>query len=400
MVDTDDIDLIVGPHRPPHVYIHVPFCLSKCSYCDFASIAGADSQTVEAVFAGLRSDIRNCSEWALPGVVETLYVGGGTPTHVARDSIGLVRFAVQHLPLREAAEITVEANPESLSAETAQGFAQAGATRMSLGVQSFDDRVLRILGRPHDAGSARRACEAVSRSGMELSVDLMCGIPKQSMASWQESLDSALRTGARHISVYPLAVEDGTPLAVAIDTGLLDPPDPDTAADMMLLAERVLSDDGFTRYEVASYARPGAESLHNTAYWTGGEYLGMGPSAHGMLDSATALALGLTGPGDVSAARVRYSEAEDIDSWLTGPRIREIELLSAEETRREDVMLGLRLTRGVEVSSVRAAGLAETLEGLAADGLVTLDEEHGRWMTTRRGWLLGNEVFRRVWTAD
>jgi oxygen-independent coproporphyrinogen-3 oxidase len=399
MSDTDDIDLIAGPHRPPHVYIHVPFCLSKCSYCDFASIAGAESETVEAVFAGLRSDIRRCSEWALPGLVETVYLGGGTPTQVAENSIGLVRFAVEHLPLREAAEITVEANPESLSPETAEEFSRAGATRMSVGVQSFDDRVLRILGRPHDADAARHACQAVVRTGMELSIDLMCGIPKQSMASWQESLDAALRTGARHISVYPLAVEEGTLLAVAVDTGLLEAPDPDIAADMMLLAERVLSGDAFKRYEVANYARPGAESRHNTAYWTGREYLGIGPSAHGMFDVSTARALGMIDAGETEAFRVRYSETEDIDAWLTGPRVREIELLTVEETLREDVMLGLRLTRGVAVSSVRAAGLAETLEGLATDGLVTLDGEPARWVTTRRGWLLGNEVFRRVWTG-
>ena len=396
----DDIDLIAGPHRPPHVYIHVPFCRSKCSYCDFASVAGAGSDTVEAVFAGLRSDIRRCAEWALPGLVETVYVGGGTPTHVAEHTVRLVGFALEQLPLHGPVEVTVEANPESLSFEIAGELARAGASRISVGVQSFDDRVLRLLGRPHSADEAEDACRSVVRSGLELSLDLMCGVPGQTLSSWQDSIDRALRTGARHVSVYPLAVEPGTALAVAVDTELVEAPDPDVAADMMLMAEEVLGRAGLARYEVANYAVPGAESRHNTAYWTGREYVGIGPAAHGMLDAATARALGMLETADADVARVRYAETGDIESWLTAARTRDVETLTVLETQREDVMLGLRLSRGVRDAEVRDAGLAETMRALVADGLVQLDDETVRWRVTTKGWLLGNEVFGRVWTAE
>jgi len=263
-----------------------------------------------------------------------------------------------------------------------------------VGVQSFDDHVLRVLGRRHDAEAAWAAARRVVGAGLELSVDLMCGVPGQSLTSWAETLQKACATGARHASVYPLAVEEGTALDVAIAEGLVSDVDADVQAEMMLVASEVLSGCGLSRYEVANYAMDKAtRSRHNTAYWTGSPYIGVGPAAHGMLDAVTARAMGFVSVGSTSS-RVRYSNAADVDQWLVGHGDG-IEELSAEEAAREDVMLGLRLVEGVPDAQAERAGVRGALEGLESDGLVVL--EAGRWRTTSRGWLLGNEVFERVW---
>lgn len=391
-----------GPRLPAHLYVHVPFCASKCDYCDFESVAGASDELVSAVFAGVRNQASQWVASGLDGVIETVYVGGGTPSlfaeQVARTLARIMRTFVVHA----GAEITVEGNPDSLGGETVRVLSDAGATRVSVGVQSFDDGVLRVLGRRHDAHRAEVACEAVVEAGLALSVDLMCGIPGQTLTSWMETLRRAVETGAGHVSVYPLSIEDGTPMQVGVSAGLLEEPDPDVAAEMMVLAEEFLGYHGIARYEVANYARRGAESRHNSAYWTGRPYLGIGPAAHGMLDVATARAVGLVaGDVDADVARVRYANAAGLDEWLT-LRGDSIETLTAEEAAREDAMLGMRLVRGVSAEHVTAAGLDGALASLVADGLAERVGEGSaaRWRTTRRGWLLGNEVFSRIWLAE
>jgi coproporphyrinogen III oxidase-like Fe-S oxidoreductase len=269
-----------------------------------------------------------------------------------------------------------------------------------VGVQAFDDGVLRLLGRAHDARQARAALALVQAAGVELSVDLMCGVPGQTMASWAETLEEALDAGARHVSVYPLSIEAGTPLAADVAGGSMPAPDPDMAADMMLLAEKRLAEAGIARYEVANYAAPGHESRHNIAYWTGRSYAGIGPGAHGMLQPDVAKTIGLDLGEDAATrdiARVRYANCADIDTWLTGERF-DIELLSGYEAAREDVMLGMRLSAGVRADRVAAAGLERVLEELGEAGLV--ERANNRWRITQRGWLLGNEVFGRIWAGE
>ncbi|MDZ4654869.1 MAG: coproporphyrinogen III oxidase, partial [Coriobacteriia bacterium] len=278
--------------------------------------------------------------------------------------------------------------------------------RVSLGAQSFDDVVLATLGRRHDAATAERVARLLAVSGMRFALDLICGVPGQSMTSWSESLERAIDTGAGHVSVYPLSVEQGTPLWRSVAAGRALEPDPDVAADMMLLAEEVLSAAGIMRYETANYARPGEESRHNTAYWTGVPYIGVGPGAYSMLPGfefdRVVRAEGWYGepwnlvPGVSDTARVRFSAGEDITTYLR-QRARppaEAEFLTVDEVGAEDVMLGLRMVSGVDDALVIRAGLGDVLEGLAGDGLVERAGE--RWRTTRRGWLLGNEVFGRV----
>jgi putative oxygen-independent coproporphyrinogen III oxidase len=396
---------LLGPSLPAHLYVHVPFCASKCAYCDFASVSGATDDVVRGVFTGIRTQLRRWEVTGLSGVLETVYVGGGTPSRYPEEVVRTLDFVRTHFALRPDAEVTVEANPDSLDPEIAGAFAEAGVTRISIGVQSFDDSVLRLLGRRHDARAAWDACKAVSEAGLDLSVDLMCGVPGQTITSWTETLTRAAAARPRHVSVYPLSVEDATPLQVAIDTGLLEEPDSDTAAEMMTLAETILRHHSLHRYEVANYAEgKSSESRHNTAYWSGRQYIGVGPGAHGMLDAQTARVVGLLELGDQTTARVRYANAPDIDEWLVGHGD-SAEPLTADEAAREDVMLGMRLVHGVAWSQVQAAGLTEVLEGLAGDGLVELARDAvskpgPNWRTTERGWLLGNEVFSRIWAGE
>lgn len=396
---------LLGPSLPAHLYIHVPFCASKCAYCDFTSVSGASDDIVTAVFTGIRTQLRRWETTGLGGVLDTIYVGGGTPSRHPDEVVRVLGYVHKHFVVRGGAEITVEANPDSLTPAVVRQFASAGVSRISVGVQSFDDSVLRILGRRHDAQAAWEACRAVRDAGLDLSVDLICGVPGQTITSWSETLTRAAATGACHASVYPLSIEDGTPLQVAVDTGLLDAPDPDEAADMMILAEATLGYYALGRYEVANYAEGRAyESRHNTAYWSGRTYMGVGPGAHGMLDAQTARVVSLLDPGDETTARVRYANVDDIEEWLVGHGD-SLEMLTAVEATREDIMLGMRLVRGVALSRVEAAGLGEVLTQLASDGLVELVSDEiskpgPNWRTTQRGWLLGNEVFSRIWAGE
>ena len=404
--DVFDLDrAFSGPQLPAHLYIHVPFCRSKCSYCDFFSVDDLSEANIEMVVRGIEAEIVRWGNAALPGVLETVYLGGGTPTIIAGGAVRLVRAALERFPVRAGAEVTIEANPDSVTALLIEALAACGVTRVSLGVQSFAPTELAMLGRVHTSEEALRAARIVRASGLDLSVDLMCAIPGQTNASWIASLEQAVATGAQHISVYPLTLEEGTPLQVACDSGLVHAPDPDVAAEMMTLAEELLAARGMPRYEVANFAVPGHEARHNLAYWTGHSYMACGPAAHSMTDAPTAVAVGLLTQqaADAGAVRVRSAAPASFESWMTCGDI-ELEILDGDEVAREDVMLGLRLTRGVPVARVTAARLDTVLEDLERLGLVErfvggspLSE---RWRTTRRGWLLGNEVFGRVWAGE
>ncbi len=417
---------------PVSLYVHVPFCVSKCAYCDFHSEAGevdAPAPEPASLLAGwltpgerlagttgeafLDAVLGTLEQWRLPkilGDAPTLYFGGGTPTVLGPLLVDLVAGIRERVGLRPAAEITVETNPETTTPELVEALMTEGVNRFSLGVQSLDDAVLRTLGRCHDAERALLAAATLRNAGVTFSVDLMCGVPGQSFESWDSTLESAVACGARHLSVYPLTIEPGTPMADAVSEGRIPTPDPDVAADMMIAADVALSAAGMPRYEVANYAQPGHESRHNLTYWTGGAYLGIGPSAASMLplDAYRATGLGLLSepPGrGVAGGRVRFRIPPDTAGFIrhgldtVDP---EAEYLSAEQAAREDVMLGLRLTAGVTAAEVDSAGLTEVLVGLDERGLVRLDDRGAgpRWRTTEQGWLLGNEVFGAVWAGE
>ncbi|MCX8008039.1 MAG: radical SAM family heme chaperone HemW, partial [Coriobacteriia bacterium] len=291
-------DMVAAGLMPEHLYFHVPFCVSKCSYCDFFSVELAQARaSASTVFEAL---YEQWTEWVVRlGIrpARTVYVGGGTPTALPIDLLAaFVADVAGQTCLAPDGELTVEANPESLDRRVADALAAAGATRVSLGVQAFPDALLAVLGRPHDATRALRAAESVVAAGLDLAVDLICGIPGQTVGMWRASLEYAIEAGARHVSVYPLSLESGTPLAAEVMLGRYRALDDDVVADMMLAARDVLESAGLQRYEVANYAVPGHECRHNRAYWTAREYLGMGPSAHGMLSASTARAAGFVVP--------------------------------------------------------------------------------------------------------
>ena len=400
---------------PEHLYVHVPICHSKCAYCDFYSLPAREvTLDAGAIVSAL---VSQAEAWIARGLpvrpLRSLYIGGGTPSMLGDSLPWLVRRCVELFGLHQGAEVTIEANPDSLVPGLAVALVQSGVTRISLGVQSLDDAELAMLGRAHSAASARAAAADVVAAGADLSIDLMCGLPGQSMATWRRTLKGAALLGPVHVSVYPLSLEEGTPLAGSVARGELSEPDPDLAAEMMLLAGELLGGVGFVRYEIANYAQPGHESVHNTAYWTGRGYLGVGPGAHGMFDGSTAAALGLgsgvhrilgelttTPPQDspTPPGRVRYAVPASLEEGLVAMPALEVELLSDAEAAREDAMLGLRTARGIDVALARRARVLDVLSGLEVEGLVMRTDDG--WCTTSRGWLLGNEVFGRIWLGD
>lgn len=383
---------------PRHLYLHVPLCRSKCAYCSFYSTAD-DGRVAHADL--VRATLDSLAEWIAPGVrpvpLETLYVGGGTPTVLGDALADLVRNTTMLLPLAPGAEVTVEANPESLTPGLLAVLADAGVTRVSIGVQALDDAALAFLGRCHDRREALAALSAAVESGLDVSADLMAGVPGVSPEGWCRALQEIVDAGVRHVSVYPLTIEPGTPMAEAIAAGRAPVPDEDATVDAMEAAAAMLAEQGLARYEVANYAVPGHESRHNTAYWTGWPYLAIGGGAQGMLSGDQARALGLVPEGETDVARVRYGYAADPYPMRAAQPLATFETMSAAEAFREDAMLGMRMTRGIAGELAELAGATRALESLLADGLVV--HEGGRWMPTERGWLFGNEVFGRIWGA-
>lgn len=361
------------PHDPYRaLYVHLPFCVKRCAYCDFATAAvPADAPEIDAYVDELVLDIRRKAKEGELGALETVYLGGGTPSHVGLARLSMLLYTLSlSMHLTPEVECTMEANPESLTERMVRDIWALGVNRLSIGVQSFDDDVLRTLGRAHSADEARRAIEAAFTRFENVSLDLMCGIPGQSDESFEESVREAVRLGATHVSVYPLAIEPHTPFDAAVLAGDLDEPDDDAEAAHMEIAERVLTEAGFARYEVASYARPGCESRHNIAYWTGVPYLGLGRSAATMTQNA--------------ARRMRVKDGQVTDD------------LDARQMAAEDLMLGMRMTAGVSDERVEQAAallpeLPATLDGLAERGLA--EHREGRWRPTELGWLCGNELY-------
>ncbi len=402
------------------LYVHVPFCAQKCRYCDFdsQSVAPCDlDAALDAYFEHLYTRLDAFGNAGALRQIRTVYVGGGTPSLAGER---LVKLARRISMWCKPVEFTCEANPESLTAGLATALDEAGVTRISLGVQTLDNTELAVIGRIHDAERALEAIATVKDVGLDVSCDLMCGLPGQTMASWQYTLDGALAVAPHHVSVYPLTLEEGTPLyRMACRDESLEP-DEDFQAACMDVARERLSSAGYHPYEVASYALDGHECAHNIAYWTGQGYLGLGRSAAGMLDAEdfdrlAGLFPGVSSRGD--AYRVRLVQRDD-DAMAF-----ETEYLSQREAAAEDLMLACRMTRGVASDLlVRAAFVIPTGELAAAcDRALELDlatwvpdhvEGHAGRVTskdviagrararlapTHLGWLDGNMLFELFW---
>lgn len=390
------------------LYLHIPFCARKCAYCDFASWATPAADPLMASYArSLEWQLDELSELGLLEGCETAYVGGGTPTLLGPESLAaLVERVVE---LAAPVELTCEANPDSLTDDVLRSLRDAGATRLSIGVQSLDDDELRELGRLHDATSALARVSAAVTSGLDVSCDLMCATPGQTQESWEGTLAGVASLGVGHVSVYPLQIEEGTPLG---DRWSQDEPawnDPDVQASRMERAQALLEGCGLRRYEVASYALAGRECRHNKAYWTGQAYLGLGTGASSMLSLEQYLRLSRACPQlprpEAGISRVRLTVDTDRARLASLRDLSElsfsIEFLTEGQAVAEDLMLGARLVEGLRPSLVARARemfgvrFDDTVSELLAHGL--LAKRAGRLAPTRQGWLLGNELYGALW---
>ena len=379
---------------PIGLYVHVPFCVRKCAYCDFASYSGRDADlpaymdalTREAAWYEARGAF---DEYA----VRTVYVGGGTPS-LAADRLADFLAAHRTRLFPNAEEITIEANPGTIGLPGLRRLFDAGCNRLSIGLQSLHDRELRTLGRIHSRDDALRCAQAARQAGFRnLSLDLMFGIPGATLADWLTTLRETIALAPEHISAYNLTIEAGTPFAELREQGKLDAPDDDAQVEMADAAVAELAAAGYEQYEISNFARPGFRSQHNQMYWRNEEYLGLGAAAHSYLRGS------------------RYWNASALDDYLARsrsdappsdfpPAVDGHETLDLAGTMGETMMMQLRLRDGVDLRQFqRRFGLSieavygEQIAELCAEGLLEIDQT--RLRLTTRGVRFANEAAQR-----
>jgi oxygen-independent coproporphyrinogen-3 oxidase len=373
--------------KPAGIYIHIPFCRSRCSYCDFAT-GMYDAEVAQRYVMALIDEIRRWSAPASIPPVDTIYFGGGTPSLLSSAQLNTILEAVhERFVVATGAEVTLEINPGSASLKTLSDFRRSGINRASFGAQTFDDRELARLGRSHNSEDTRRTFRYLRDAGFEnLSFDLIAGLPGQTLAGWQTNLQQAFALQPEHLSFYLLEVHQGTPLAGHIESGLQPKPDDDLAARMYeLMLDRAL-ECGYQHYEISNLCRPGFESRHNTKYWDGAAYYGFGCSAHSYDGNSRRWAN--------ERAVLRYVEL--VERGET-PVVSET-LLSEFDRQAEAVFLGLRLMNGLSLDGYRGAFGLDLREKYKDDltrfreaGLIECSGDLLR--LTRAGALMSNEVF-------
>ena len=332
------------------LYVHVPFCETKCPYCDFNTYEG-----IEPLMAGyaeaLQREIHLWGDLTGRASVGTVFFGGGTPSYLPADDISAVMGTVSDaFALDPDAEITLEANPGDLHETRLESWLDCGFNRLSIGVQSFDDRHLAALGRRHDAAQARDAVIAARRAGFaNLSIDLMYGLPDQTLDEWQATLEQALELRPDHLSTYCLTLEPGTPMHRRVELGQVAEPDPDLAADMYEHAESAMEAAGYLHYEISNWALPGCESRHNLTYWLNHPYLGVGPGAHSYL--AGCRFANLKSPREYIHRLTRRALVHPHDNHATPanaiaavPTVEDVTAIDRQTEMAETLMLGLRLS--------------------------------------------------------
>ncbi|HCH00024.1 MAG TPA: coproporphyrinogen III oxidase [Actinobacteria bacterium] len=370
----------------PAIYVHIPFCKQKCAYCDFNSYPGLDAAH-GAYIDALVSEISAEAARFNRASTNTIYIGGGTPTLLAPERIGRVLNVIkENFTVVSDAEISIEANPETITHEKLAALRDAGINRLSMGFQSLDDELLELLGRKHTAAQAVDAFRVARGAGFEnISIDLIFGIPGQSLANWALTLEQAIALDPEHLSCYGLTIESGTALERAIDESAVSRPDEDLQADMLLYTMDSLYESGYEHYEISNYAKPGFACKHNLTYWDGGDYLGFGAGAHS------------------KAGRARYSNvaepAKYIESAGSDARIAESVEQSVADEMSEAMFLGLRKMDGVNPEEFHArfdqaidSVFGEAIEDLVGVGLLV---RNTNLRLTPKGILLGNEVFSR-----
>lgn len=380
------------------IYLHIPFCRTRCSYCDFATAIYRSDEAVERYVAALIREINSswCPAPQIPdprskiqNPVDTIYFGGGTPSLLSAARVEKILRAVgENFELAAEPEITLEMNPATVSPETLRDYRSLGVNRASFGVQTFDDRSLRLLARDHNAGDASKTYEMLRRAGFDnISFDLIAGLPGQTLIDWEKNLRRALELGPEHLSLYLLEIHEGTPLAEQIRSGRRPRPDEELAGQMYQLTADLLTAGGFEQYEISNFARPGFRSRHNLKYWQFAPYFSYGVSAHSF-----------------DGGHFRWSNERDPARYVElieagRSPVAEVTELGERDRRSEYAFLRLRLAEGIDLADYQnlfgrdlRREYQDELAELRAAGLITNGTE--RLSLTRRGRLFSNEVFR------
>ena len=364
------------------IYIHVPFCLSKCHYCDFCSVQRADEakreQYVERLCAEIGMIAQKIGEKGEIPVADTVYFGGGTPTLLSAEQMArLVRCVDENFGIADGAELTAETNPKTADREKLEKMREIGINRLSIGMQSVHDRELKALGRIHSFDDFLKTFSDARAAGFDnISVDLMYGIPEQTKESFRRSVETLAALVPEHISSYCLTVEDGTNFGRRRDSLVL--PDEDTVSDMYADMGEILAKYGYHKYEISNFSKAGRESRHNIKYWRLEDYLGFGAAAHSCF------------------AGKRFAHSRDIDAYLRGESIIiDVEELSLKEQMNEYVMLGMRLDSGVSLDAFRTIFGSELLDEFKAfekysPEFVEIDAEKCRF--TEKGMFVSNYI--------
>ena len=361
---------------PLGLYIHLPFCRVHCTYCPFAVSTDLrlQDQYTEALIAEIGARAKG-------EAVDSIFFGGGTPSRTSRENLSRVVAKIrERFAIHDGAEFSIEANPEDVSDDAVAFWRSIGVNRISIGVQSFHDDELRPLGRVHGRAQALEAIRIAAASGIRTSLDLILGLPRQTAARFEETLETAITTGAGHVSLYMLDLEEGTALARQVDDERVSLPEDDLVATLYVKAIDRFAEAGFAQYEISNFARPGEESRHNLRYWRRQEYLGFGIGAHSFI-------------GDR-----RFANTRDIHAYIEGQRDPVFaEELGEGEVRRETIFLGLRQAEGINYDDVVRLCGAEGIEWMQrglSDGWLRRVEN--RVAFTPSGFLLSNDYISQL----
>jgi len=382
--------------NPGFLYIHIPFCIRKCIYCDFLSVTYDESYAKEYVDA-------LCKELVLKkdsaGALKTIYIGGGTPSVLPEESFNqLFRSIRNNFEFSSGIEITVEANPGTLNESKIEALFSLGVNRISIGVQSFNDNELKTLGRIHSSDDAVKSIELIKKAGINnFSIDLMYGIPGQAMNSWKDTLSRAVGFSPKHISSYELTPEKGTPLYEMIEPapplnsplgkgghrGVIKMPDEELVLDMYNFAIDYLASGGYEHYEISNFALRGFRCIHNLNYWDRGEYIGAGAGAHSFINGVRS-----KNTGDIK----KYMET--VNNGII-PEIESMRLTRTDEIK-EFIFLGLRKTEGITITKAKELGLniPDSCKELIDEGYLEMNENYLR--LTRKGIAISNTIIVRI----
>jgi len=377
-------EIALTPGTAFGIYVHVPFCATRCGYCDFNTYTAAElgGASPQGWLTALRAELELAADLLGAVPVDTVFVGGGTPSLLGGTGLAEVLDAVRgNFTLAPNAEVTTEANPESTSFEFFEQIRAAGYTRVSLGMQSTAAKVLAVLDRTHSPGRALHAAAEATAAGFEhLNIDLIYGTPGESDDDLLRSVDAALSAGVDHISAYALVVEDGTALARRVRRGEIDAPDDDVLAHRYELLDQRLAAAGLSWYEVSNWSRPGAECRHNVGYWNGGQWWGAGPGAHAFV-------------GDTRWWNVKHPSAY-ADALADGMLpVAEFERLDAHARHIENVLLQIRLSTGLPLAALTESERLRADDAVATGLLIPAGD---RLVLTDRGRLLADAVVRDV----